>query len=39
LDNGEGFFESAVVGGDDDDGVDVAFELGEGLGEDLPGYE
>ena len=35
LDDLEGLFEGFVVGGDDDDGVDVALELGEGLGEDL----
>ena len=30
--------ESFVVGGDDDDRVDVALELREGLGKDLPRY-
>ena len=39
LDDLEGLLEGFVVGGDDDDGVDVALELGEGLCEDLTRWE
>jgi hypothetical protein len=31
----EGFFEGFVVGGDDHDGMDVSFKLGEGLCQDF----
>lgn len=37
FDDLEGVLEGALEGGNDDDGVDVALELGEGLREDLAG--
>jgi hypothetical protein len=37
LDDLESVGEGALEGGDDDDGVDVTFELGEGLGEHFAG--
>jgi hypothetical protein len=39
LDNGEGIGESALEGRDNDDGVDVTFELREGLGKYFTGYD
>ena len=38
-DDGQGVGEGAFEGGDYGDGVDVAFELGEGAGEDFAGWE
>lgn len=38
LDNGESIGESALEGRDNDDGVDVTFELREGLGKHFTGY-
>lgn len=38
FDDFEGILEGALKGRDDDDGVDVALELGEGLGEDFTSY-
>lgn len=38
VDDFEGVLEGALKGRDDDDGVDVTLELGEGLGKDFTGY-